>query len=816
MATAKTITIPDFDFSRFYYPEIYRALIQFKRQYVPEITDESDNEPFIQLLRAFALTAHLNNVLLDTVANETLLPTARLLESVRAHLALIDRKLRQASPAQTDEILEFSKVFAVATNIVPINSQFATAETEESPQVVFETNASFTVSPTDKPTAIFTFTAGKIKLLANAFAALDKVVVAGIDFRNGIEWTPGVTLLLSLTAIRDAINASQADSIKGRIHAIHDGIDTISLIPLSQAVEGIGISAVDSGTLNFEVLSAQFGINRASIASAPGIFFDLFDDDPKAGDAVYIAHADIMWDTVEFVMNSFAAGIEGVWEFYDGNLDDAKPDAVVNLGSNLELDLTALLGTSDRRHSIIRVVLSSSGAFETVVSEFIAGKNVIRTAGLLGQSVVTLDEQAYIVGTLWNEVQNLNDATLFLADDGKVSYSLPQTPTLNWIKTTINAVAGHWLRFRLTKVNAPVNPSVDRIRIDTGKQFLLVPVVQGQTVAEDPLGSSNGAPKQEFTLTFRPLIEGTITVEVNEGSGFQPWSLVENFLNSTSVSKDYVLEIKGDDTAKVRFGDGNTGKIPTPGVDNIRAIYRVGADRDGNVGAGTISVNKSAISFVNRVFNPRQATGFTVKEGSTPEDLARLKVEGPASLRASGRGITADDFEFLATQFATTDGSRLVSRALAIEETFGVKTIELVVVGRGGILLTEAQRDQLSDYFNGNKAKGIKPTIVTNHEITVVNYTPRVISVDALVTGGNAEKIKNAVSALLNPEATFDDGVTKRWAFSQEIPFSVIISEIFEVDPVNIKKVVLNVPTADIQLATRELPLAGLVNIQVV
>ena len=290
----------------------------------------------------------------------------------------------------------------------------------------------------------------------------------------------------------------------------------------------------------------------------------------------------------------------------------------------------------------------------------------------------------------------------------------------------------------------------------------------------------------------------------------------ENFLASNSASKDYTLSISGDDIATIKFGDGVQGRIPIPGVDNIRAIYRIGADQDGNVGASTITINKSGISFVNRLFNPRQAIGWDAKEGSTEADLARLKIEGPATLRTRGRAIAAPDFEFLAIQFEDSNGSELVARALAIEETFGVKTVEVVVVGKSGALLTEVQRDELTNFFNGNKPLGIDPVIVTNHEATIVNYTPRIIDVTATVTGGNEEQIKNAITALLNPDATFDDGVTKRWDFGQLIPVAVIISEIFEIDPVNIKNVIITVPAADVLLGVRELPLAGAISVAVV
>src|SRR3972149_9304797 len=93
------ITLPDFRFSGHYYPEILEDLIGFLRAHAPEITDEAPSEPAIQLLRAYALVGHLNNVLADIVGKEMFLPTAQLRNSVAALLALIDARLEQASPA---------------------------------------------------------------------------------------------------------------------------------------------------------------------------------------------------------------------------------------------------------------------------------------------------------------------------------------------------------------------------------------------------------------------------------------------------------------------------------------------------------------------------------------------------------------------------------------------------------------------------------------------------------------------------------------------------------------------------------------------
>jgi hypothetical protein len=218
---------------------------------------------------------------------------------------------------------------------------------------------------------------------------------------------------------------------------------------------------------------------------------------------------------------------------------------------------------------------------------------------------------------------------------------------------------------------------------------------------------------------------------------------------------------------------------------------------------------------VSRVFNPRQASGFQVKEGSTDADLARLKIAGPATLRVRNRAITPDDYEFLATEYTTVTGSQLVSRALAIEETFGIKTIELVVVGSGGALLTGTQLEDISKYFNGSKPDKIKGIGLSNHEALAVNYTPRTIDVTGTVVGGNKAQIENALKSLLNPEALFSDGTTYRWDFDDTVPLAILIAEIIAVDPQNIKNVNLTSPAADVDLAAKELPLAGTLNIQI-
>lgn len=262
---------------------------------------------------------------------------------------------------------------------------------------------------------------------------------------------------------------------------------------------------------------------------------------------------------------------------------------------------------------------------------------------------------------------------------------------------------------------------------------------------------------------------------MDEGSGFTSYEEVENTLTSDATSKVFTTETTADDITTVRFGDGVNGKIPPAGVDNIKATYKIGAaaDENGNVGSNTINVNLAGISFVNSVINPRAATGFAGKQGTTAESLAVAKIEGPASLRTLGKAISGPDIELLARQFVSpTTGSKPIVRSKAIEETFGIKSIELLVVGNAGNLLSEIQRTEVDEFFNGNKEKGIDAALVTNHQVTTVNYTPNTFVVEAIVTGGNKAAIENALIAFLNPEAKFEDNVT--FVFDSGLQYQIL------------------------------------------
>lgn len=708
------IEIPSFNFAAFYYPQLLDSLIVFKRRYVPELTDESEFEPSIQLLRAFALVGHLNNVLADMIANESTLPTAKLPETVRNMLRLIDYEMRPATPSAVELVLELSRVFTTSREVVPERAQFATRRTEGDNTIVFfEALESLTIDRSDQFTAVLvtdgtTFT--DYTLHANA----------GAPFTPWAVTAPGCAIYF-------------------------------------------GHEQVQHNRLDLEV------------AAAPGIITN------------------------------------GVWEFYDDDFRDVNPDSVSNAGGGvLRFNINGLLGDQNRAGALVRVQFDETTTYEDVNSQWDGVNNYVETS-LLAQASPSLDTEDYTVGTQWQELDNVIDETVLLSVVGtnKVEFDLPQNELRAWRSTEINGISAYWLRFRVVEVLGVTPGSLSRIRMDGGDQYVVSDLTQGRSIIAELMGSSNGEPGQRFPTSQPDFILNSQTLRVDS----EVWVEVSNFLASRPQDKHYVVELGEQNKATIVFGDGVNGRIPDVGQGNVELDYRFGAADDGNVGARTVTVDKTGLTFINGLSNPRSGTGWAQAQSDSEAGIEAAKVEGPASLRSGDVALTPTDMELMVTRFVQSDGSSPFSRARAIEEGFGPKTVELVVVARGGGQATAAQLSALDTYMNGDPTAvpPLPKRIVANQEATSVNYDPEAIDVEAIVEAPSSvtmEQVRNQLAAILQPEALKPDGITFIWNFGSEIPVSRISHEIFETDA-TIEKVTLIVPSTDTQLQRRQLPANG-------
>jgi hypothetical protein len=707
--TNTTIVIPDFDFTAFYYQQILEALVRYKRQYLPELTDESEFEPAMQLLKAFACVGHLNSVNIDLIANESTLPTAQLVETVRNMLRLIDYELSPATPAQVELLYKLSKTITATTVLVPENARASIQRSGDSPIITFEANEELSSVQTDV-----------------------------------------VSALLS----------------------VEDDSYTVNTLPFTPWLT------------------------------------------PAVGDMFYVGHSDVMWDKIDFTFSTAASGITGVWEFYEENWLKTNPDSVVSAGSELTVVINELLGTSPVPGTTVRVTLNESGAYEEATSEWDGSDNFV-TVGLLGQTSPSTTATDYSIGSDWTIFDDVEDDTNNLQDDESVSYGIPQTTDKNWIKATVNGTEAYWVRFRITVIVGPSSPEISGAVIDSGGLYVVNLATQGITVEDDPLGSSTGLADQRFETSRDYFIKNSQTLTVDDVE----WTEVDDFLDSLPADTHYKVELGEDDRATIVFGSGTNGKIPPIGVNNIALTeYRYNAQDDGNVGPATVTVDKQGLTNISTITNPRQASGWKEADGSSTASLELAKQQGPASLRAKDVAIGPDDVITLTKEYEDDNGAKLFSRAMAVEEGLGPKTVELIVVVQGGELATTEQLEDLAEYFNGDKyaVPALPQRIVLNQEVTAFNFSPYYLDITATVTtNATAQEIINHLNQIFHPEAMKSDGITYEWEFGCEIPTSRILHEIYEADE-STTKVVLTEPASDITLEPRQLPQISTIAITVV
>ena len=187
-------------------------------------------------------------------------------------------------------------------------------------------------------------------------------------------------------------------------------------------------------------------------------------------------------------------------------------------------------------------------------------------------------------------------------------------------------------------------PSVLALRTNT------MTLTQMETVRDEVLGGSDGRRDQTFVLEQTPVLDGSLTLTVDEGDGTQVWTQVADFFASGPGDRHYVLDRT---TGQVRFGDGVHGAIPianprNPDADVVASSYRYGGGTVGNASAGTLSSLRSAVDGIDdTVAQPVAAYG-----GADEETLDAALDRAPASIRSRCRAVTVDDFELFAKQSA--------------------------------------------------------------------------------------------------------------------------------------------------------------------
>ena len=206
---------------------------------------------------------------------------------------------------------------------------------------------------------------------------------------------------------------------------------------------------------------------------------------------------------------------------------------------------------------------------------------------------------------------------------------------------------------------------------------------------QEMLGGGDAAKAfQEFMLKQPPLtyvsaptvfgVRSTLEVRVNDVE----WHEVDSLAALGPNDRKFVT--RTDDNAKtsVIFGNGERGaRLPT-GQENVKATYRNGIGKPGNVKAGQITLLSTRPLGVKEVINPIRASGGANKEA---RDQARKNA--PLAVMALDRLVSTQDY----TDFARTFAG--VGKAAATRLTNGRRQVVQVTIAGADDIPIETTSD---------------------------------------------------------------------------------------------------------------------------
>lgn len=273
-------------------------------------------------------------------------------------------------------------------------------------------------------------------------------------------------------------------------------------------------------------------------------------------------------------------------------------------------------------------------------------------------------------------------------------------------------------------------------------------ILAGQTQAQatvehsefqtDRFTSSGGA-NQSFTLTRTPYLPDSLQISAADGV----YTQVSNLLGSSPTDRHFFVVVDQNDRARVDFGNGINGAIPSGTID---AFYKTGGGAVGRVEAGALRKLEGSFADENgnlaaiTVTNVLKSTG-----GFDRQTNGSIKVLAPLSVRVANRTVGRDDYEIVAYDKAPN----LVARALML-----TKNQDASIAENAGILFLvppdagTVPQSTVDLVTAGFVEKPYAPTFslaIQGASYLVVNVTARIY----LANGAVAATVKAAAVAAL-------------------------------------------------------------------
>jgi hypothetical protein len=159
------------------------------------------------------------------------------------------------------------------------------------------------------------------------------------------------------------------------------------------------------------------------------------------------------------------------------------------------------------------------------------------------------------------------DNTLMLSQSGRLSFQAPSDMG-KYEGSSLVESGLFWLRGTVRQAGYELSPKIDSISINTIEGF------QGDTVSETILFSSSGEPRQTFSADSHLATYATSLVQVREPDGrWRDWEARQTLSSSGPNDRHYIIVRNTEaGSATLTFGDGQHGRIPGKGDDQVRLV----------------------------------------------------------------------------------------------------------------------------------------------------------------------------------------------------------------------------------------------------
>lgn len=128
------------------------------------------------------------------------------------------------------------------------------------------------------------------------------------------------------------------------------------------------------------------------------------------------------------------------------------------------------------------------------------------------------------------------------------------------------------------------------------------------------------------------------------------WEVKRDLLSSLRDDRHFVVEMDGERQAHLRFGDGELGRLPEPGLQFF-ADYRIGNGPAGNIGSERLTYLVHRTTSFGRDILLKPRNPFPATGGIAPEPLSEVKLFAPTAFRKLlERAVTPDDYALLAAE----------------------------------------------------------------------------------------------------------------------------------------------------------------------